>query len=185
MNFLDVAKTAGSALLATHPAGAAALTLINAFLPNDKRLGNSATGIDAANAFGQLGPAEQKAVQLAKIEQAIEEDKGRTARYIAMCQADNQVTRGLVVKWAMVALIVISALFILGVVIVYVREGATLAFSSDMAFVFLTVTGTFTYVIRAYFGDLRAETESRHSSIDDKPRLAKGLAGFVQAFKTK
>jgi hypothetical protein len=185
VNFLEIAKTAGTALLATHPAGAAAMTLINSFLPSDKKLGTNATGDDARTAFSQLGPKDMMHIQTAKIDQAVEEDKGRTARYVAMCESDNQSTRAKLVQWAMVALIAISVIFIGAVAWVYIKEGAAMAFSSEMAFVFITVSGTFAYVVRAYFGDLRTETESRHSSIDDKPRLAKGLAGLVQAFKAK
>lgn len=182
-NWLDIVKTAGTAVLSSNPAGAAALTLINAFLPDDKKLGDSATGEQVSSAYQGLSPDAQLTLSTAKINQAIEEDKGRTARYVAMCQADGQETRAKIVKWAMIALIAISLIFIAAVAYVYMTAGAAVAFSADMAFVFLTVTGTFAYVIRAYFGDLRTETESRHVTVDDKPRLAKGVAGVIQSFR--
>jgi len=101
-----------------------------------------------------------------------------------MCKADGQETRAQLVKWAMLALISFSLIFILAVAYVYATKGAAIAFSSDMAIVFGVVTGTFTYVIRAYFGDLRKETQSRHSLTDDKPRQLTGLSGVIQSLRS-
>jgi hypothetical protein len=83
----------------------------------------------------------------------------------------------------MYALIAISLIFIIAVAFVYYKEGAAVAFSTEMALVFITVSGTFAYVIRAYFGDLKTETTSRHATSNNQLPKATGLAGVIEALK--
>jgi hypothetical protein len=185
MNLLGFLKKIGTAAISTHPAGAAALTLINTFLPDDKRIESSATGEQALSATESLTPTDKAKLLNAKIELAIVEEEGRTERYVAMCKSDGQETRAKIVDKAMNALIILSLIFVAAVAYVYATKGAALAFSYEMGFVFITVSGTFAYVVKAYFGDLRKETQSRHATIDDKPQFQKGFAGLVNAFKGK
>ena len=183
MKLFDLLKSIGGAALASTPLGAAAIPVINSFLDDDKKLPENATGQDALNTIDSLPPEAKQALALAKIDLAKTEELGRTSRYEAMCKADGQGTRAKIVLEAMRTLTVITVLFIIAIGWVYIEHGAAHAFSSEMATVFLTISGTYAYVVRAYMGDLRTETESRHAVEDNKPRLAKGLAGLVQAIK--
>jgi len=179
MNIGSILKTVGMGLLSASPFGAVAIPLINAILPDDKKLSANATGDVAIAAIKQLPPEEQRKLNLAEINLLVKEEEGRTARYQAMTSSDGQETRAKQVNKAMNALIVISIAFMAATAYVYVKHGAEAAFSIEMAGVFLTVTGTFTYVIRAYFGDLRTETKSRHATIDDKPQPLGLLASLL------
>jgi len=61
MNLGDILKTVGSGLIKTLvPGGGLLIDAVNGFLPDDKKLPNTATGQDAQNAINTLTP-EQKA----------------------------------------------------------------------------------------------------------------------------
>ena len=183
MNLMSVLKSVGTGLLASTPLGVAALPVINAFLPKDKQLDTQSTGADAQSAVDGLPPSARESLLHAEINLKVEEEHGRTARYQAMTASDGQETRAKIVDKAMNTLIGLSVIFLSFVGWVYVDKGADKALSYELVALFLSVTGTFTYVVRAYFGDLRTETQSRHASIDDKPQAAKGLAGLVAAIR--
>jgi hypothetical protein len=100
-----------------------------------------------------------------------------------MTSGDGQVTRAKIVNKAMNCLIAISVIFMCAIAYVYSTEGASVAFSYEMMAVFLAVTSTFAYVIRAYFGDLRSETKSRHQSINNTPVQPTGLIGLISSIK--
>lgn len=168
----------GGDLLGATPLGAIALPVLNALLPADMQLGEKSTGDEARAAVAKLPPAEAAKINMAEIQLQVEEERGRTARYEAMCAGDGQVMRARLVNKAMNALIGISVMFVSAIAYVYINEGAEVAFSYELATVYGVVTATFAYVIRAYFGDLRAETTSRHQTIDEKPRAAGLLAGL-------
>ncbi|KGJ92156.1 hypothetical protein [Colwellia psychrerythraea] len=183
MDVFNVLKDVGLGLLSATPLGKLALPVINAFLPDDKQLTDSSTGIDAKQAIATLSPELQQQLSLAKITQEVEEDKGRTSRYEAMCAADGQETRAKLVNKAMNCLILLSLIFVAAVAYVYSTKGADAAFSYEMGFCFITVSGTFAYVVRAYMGDLKTETTSRHNVINDTPPPTTGLAGVINAIK--
>lgn len=179
MNVTSILKTVGAGLLASTPLGSAALLAINSMLPDDKKLPATATGVQADQSLQTLTAAQRVEIELSEVRLEVEQERGRTERYKAMAASDGQETRARIVVMAIKALISISAVFILAVAWVYVTEGAEVAFSYEMTALYVAVTGTFAYVIRAYFGDLRAETQSRHRTIDDKPQpAATGLAAL-------
>jgi hypothetical protein len=82
----------------------------------------------------------------------------------------------------MTCLCFVTCVFILAIAYEYSSNGASAAFSLDMAAVFGVIVSPFAYVVRAYFGDLRSETESRHSSINGIEKLG-GLAQLVKVLK--
>lgn len=183
MDIKNILKTVGTAVLASNPIGAAAIPLINAFLPGDETLPVDATGQHVQERINQLPPAIQNELLSKQIDLQIQQVKSDADKYASMCQADGQETRAKIVDKAMNALIAISLIFIVATAFVYSDKGADAAFSYEMGACFLTVTGTFAFVIRAYFGDLRTETQSRHSAHANQPPQSKGLAGLIQAIK--
>jgi len=178
MNIKDILMTVGTGILSATPLGALALPVINALLPADKKLPVSATGEMATSAIGKLPPGEASKIELAEIQLEVEQERGRTARYEAMCAGDGQETRARLVNKAMNALIGLSTIFVLAIAYVYIDKGAEVAFSYELAAVYGVVTATFAYVVRAYFGDLRTETTSRHQTIDEKPKALGLIAGL-------
>ncbi len=170
MNIKSFLKTVGLGLISAHPLGAAAIGLINKALPDDKKLPENATGQDAEAAIVGLSPAQQEVIYLADVRYDIKVLETDAEKYAAMCAADSQETRAKIVIIAMWALIVLSVMFVAATAWVYIEKGAQDAFSPAMIGVYLSVTATFAYVVRAYFGDLKSETKSRHEMIDGKPR---------------
>ncbi len=183
MDIKSILKTVGLGLLSSHPLGALAVPVINSFLPGDTQLPAGVSGADAERLIGDLPASQRDAIYLAEIDLKKTEEEGRTRRYEAMARSDGQETRAKLVDKAMNTLIVISAIFVCATAYVYTTSDAEAAFSVEMAGVFLTISGTFAYVVRSYFGDLRSETESRHKTIDEKPSVAKGLSGILQMLR--
>lgn len=183
MKIKDILKAVGVDVVRSHPAGKAAIALINGFLPDDKKLGPNATGTEAADAVNGMPSELSHALAMAEVNLEVERERGRTSRYDSMCKSDGQETRAKIVDKAMNTLIGLSFIFVAAVAYVYINDGAEAAFSYEMGFTFGIVTATFAYVVRAYFGDLRTETESRHTLFDSKPRSGKGIAGIVSAIK--
>ncbi|WP_110427066.1 hypothetical protein [Glaciecola sp. KUL10] len=185
MKVLDFLKTIGTTALSVHPAGAAALTLVNQFLPDEKKLSVASSGDDAIKAVEQLSSADQAKIKLAEVNLEKVELLTDAEKYQAMCKADGQTTRAKIVDKAMNCLIIVSLIFIASVAYVYSTKGAGIAFSYEMMAVYLAVSGTFAYVVRAYFGDLRSETESRHLSINNRSPNMKGIAGIIGSLTNK
>ncbi|MER2490326.1 hypothetical protein [Catenovulum sediminis] len=183
MKLLDVIANVGSAALSTHPLGALAVQAVNAFLPDDEKLSTSDSGEKVLSKVDNMPLNVQ--VELSKLDLERTKELADADKYTAMCKADAQETRAKIVNKAMNSLILLSLLFVLGVVYVYATKGAAAAFSYEMAAVFVTVSSTFAYVVRAYFGDLRSETESRHAAINNKKPRPKGLTGLISQFKSR
>ncbi|WP_017445815.1 hypothetical protein [Gayadomonas joobiniege] len=183
MKIFDVIADVGSAALSSHPLGALVMTAINAFLPDGDKLQLSDSGDIAVSKIDRLDLQAQ--IELSKLDLERTKEQADADKYKAMCSADAQETRAKIVNKAMNALIGLSIVFVLSVAYVYGTSGADLAFSFEMATVFITVSGTFAYVVRAYFGDLRNETQSRHASINGLKAPSKGLAGIIEAIKSK
>lgn len=169
MNIGKLLGKIGSSLLGSTPAGKMALTAINVMLPDGMKLSESSTATDAQSVIATLPSEEQSKIYLAEINLEVEEERGRTSRYEAMCAADGQETRAKMVNKAMNTLIGLSILFVMAICYVYITAGAAAAFSYELVAIFVAVSGTFAYVVRAYMGDLTTETKSRHKAIDDKP----------------
>lgn len=183
MDILSILKTVGTAALASTPLGALAIPVINRFLPKDEQLTSASSGDQAQAAINNLPPELKQQISIAEINLEVEKEKGQTSRYQSMCSSDGQETRAKLVNKAMNTLICLSMMFVSATVYVYCKEGAEKAFSYEMATVFTMLSGTFTYVVRAYMGDLKTETKSRHSVVDNKPHVATGLAGIINAIK--
>ena len=113
MNLMKVLKTVGAGLLASTPLGLAALPVINAFLPDDKKLDSQSTGADAQAAVDNLPSSVRGELMMAEINLEVEQERGRTARYQAMSAADGQETRAKIVMKAMDTLIWLSVIFLL------------------------------------------------------------------------
>lgn len=179
MNILNILKDVGMGIISASPIGKLALPVINALLPDDKKLPANATGEDAAAIIKSLPPEERSKIELAEIDLEKAEIEGQTERYKAMCSADGQETRAKLVNKAMNSLILLSFMFVCAMAYVYVTDGAQAAFSVEMIGAFFAVTGVYAYVIRSYFGDLKVETKSRHATIDTKQQPGSLLTNFI------
>ncbi len=183
MNFGEIFDSIKGPLIgvaaALIPGGPAVLAAVNAFLPDEKKLPSTATGNDIFSAVESLSPDQRSSLMEKKIDLEIAKEEGMTDRYKAMASSDGQECRAKIVNKAMNALVILTGIFVAAIGWVYVNHGAQKAFSAEMAAVFITVTGTFAFVVRAYFGDLRTEATSRHQTVDTKPAPMSAVAALV------
>ncbi len=100
--------------------------------------------------------------------------------YQTLAKNDAQNTRAQMASKAMKTLIGITVAFVVAIIIVFIDKGAEAAFSLELAGVFAALSGTFTYIVRAYFRDLKNETRSRHRVVDEKPEPPGMAAAIVQ-----
>ena len=75
------------------PGGPAVVGLLNAVLPDDKKLPETATGQQIMDAHSSLTPNQQSSLSEKKIDLEIAQEEGWTDRYKAMTAADGHSTR--------------------------------------------------------------------------------------------
>jgi hypothetical protein len=146
-----------------NPAVALAIKAVNSFLPDDKKLPETATGADVSAAVDTLTPDDRAEVLKMEIQLEIAREEGGTERYVAMVGADGQSTRpriALMMAWCVVMAIA-GAMLILAYGVY--RDGlvgldnATIA----LAGCFAVVTAIPARVLTRYYGELRREQENR------------------------
>ena len=59
MNIWNIVKGVGAGVISSVPGGSLVLSAVNALLPNDKQLPNTATGEQLGNAVSNLPPDKQ------------------------------------------------------------------------------------------------------------------------------
>lgn len=172
--------TAASTLI---PGGPLILGAVNAMLPDDKKLPDTATGGDIRNAVNQL-PADQRGslmekqldVEIAEIN-AWEGIQGS----LAAADATGSSTRpyiALMMAWTVVTVIIVFTIAWTAAVIG--EDNETLKVLSDSWPILLAVIATPTALLRSYFGMRTKEKTSRYSAATGQ---AIGLASIIKAFK--
>lgn len=93
MKLKDILKGAATLTSVAFPQLAPAIALVNKFLPEDKKLPETATGGDVDSAINSLPPEQQASIR----EMEVDLEKHRLDRqaevYIALSKADGQETR--------------------------------------------------------------------------------------------
>lgn len=146
------------------PGGSAAIELVNAFLPEDKKLPETATGGDIISAVDSL-PAEQRASLFEKqIDLEIAKEEGWTDRYKAMCAADGQSTRPKIAL--MMAKVLCFEILAFTVWCFWYPDQMQ---NPVLWTVFGTLTGVPAGVLTKYFGDLRREQANRLGMVGKGP----------------
>jgi hypothetical protein len=169
----------GAAALAgtVHPGVAAAIGLVNEFLPEDKQLPETATGKDVDDAIEGLPPEAQRAIREKEIDLEIAREEGWTERYKAMTQADGQETRAHIV----LQLTRVLCFEILAFTVLIIWRPEVLE-SDALCVVFGVLTATPATVIMNYFGNLRREHSQRQEAMG-VAKKAGGLMKVLSAFR--
>ena len=144
------------------PGGPLIIGAVNALLPDDKKLPESATGSQIADAVESLPPDARAGLMEKRIDLQIAREEGWTERYKAMTEADGQSTRpriALMMAWAVVAVI---GLF--SAVIAYQTAQNGLSGLSDAAEAWPLIAallGIPSGLLGKYFGEIRREQGQR------------------------
>ncbi|WP_321367884.1 hypothetical protein [uncultured Desulfuromusa sp.] len=169
---LTTLKPFASVAASFVPGGSAAIELVNAFLPEDKKLPETATGGDVISAVDSL-PAEQRASLFEKqIDLEIAQEEGWTDRYKAMCAADGQSTRPKI-AYMMAQVLCFEILAFTVWCFIYPEQMR----NPVLWTVFGTLTGVPAGVLTKYFGDLKKEQQNRLGSSNKGP-----IAGILAKF---
>lgn len=175
MKFKDIIAGAASIAGTLNPALGAAIKAVNYLLPEDKKLPETATGNDVANAVDAL-PPEQKA---SLMESEIDLEKVRLEQqasvYIALSKADNQETRAkIVLENSRVLCFVIVAFA------VWLFVNPAIASSGAIWTAFAILTGAPATVLMNYFGNLRKEHAQRQITAGADPKGITGLGALAK-----
>lgn len=165
MNIGDILKAAGGMALDVFAPGSR--QVINAFLPEDKKLLATATGADANTAVDSL-PADQKASLLEKqVDLEIAREEGWTSRYVAMVGGEQQPSRAWIAK-VMAIIVFFECLGFTVWAFVYPDQMT----SPGLWTAFATLTGIPASVLAKYFGELRKEQRNRQEAMGAPPAVS-------------
>lgn len=160
MKLSEIVKIAAGVAGTMNPAIGAAISLVNGFLPEGKKLPETATGKDVQDVIQTL-PAETQATLLSQeIQLEVAREEGWTARYTAMTKADGQETRAKIVNKLCNVLI----FEILAFTVLMVWKPQHLS-DEGVWMVFGILTATPATVILNYFGNLRKEHAQRQMAM--------------------
>ena len=168
MDFKAILKTVGSGLISNLvPGGSAIVSSINAFLPDDKKLPDTATGDQAQSAINSLPPETQAQILCKEHDVKIEEIRGFTDRFKAMTDVDKSgnTTRPEIAK--MMAQVVCFTI----IVIVSMYSYAIASHDTDMikaineGWPMLTaIIATPTALLRSYFAMRTKEKQQKYEA---------------------
>jgi len=166
------------------PGGPLILGAVNAMLPDDEKLPESATGTDIRNAVNQLTPEQRGSLMEKQLDVEIAEIKSWEGIQASLSQADaaGSSTRpyiALMMAW--IVAIVVSLFTAVWVYAIFKDQSDTLKILSDSWPMMLAVIGTPTALLRAYFGMRTKEKTARYSVASGQP--AGTIANLIGAFR--
>ena len=185
MNLWDIVKTVGAGVVtATVPGGGAIVGAVNALLPDEKKLPETATGDQIRGAISSLPPEKQVEVMNKQFDVDITQitESGSTLR--AMLEQDVKnphSTRPYIAKRAFQLLALISAAIIVGwLYAVLVKDGGLVeSIVGGWPFV-AAIVAPFVALLRSYFGILKTENRDRLEAAGGNIRPA-GITGLISA----
>ncbi|WP_417448343.1 hypothetical protein [Idiomarina abyssalis] len=184
MKLLDiVTKVGGGILSAVVPGAAPIIAAVNAFLPEDSQVPESATGTQISSAISSL-PADKQAELLGReFDVDITQIKEENATLRAVIESDinnPQSTRPYIAKQSfhLLALVTIIVAAMWGYSVIVENDLMTTAIMDGWPFI-ATLLGTFATVLLRYFGAIQKEQKQRLDA-------AGGISpsGFVGAVKS-
>ncbi len=191
MKLWDIVKTIGSAAIQTALPGTGTLIVgaVNAMLPDDKKLPESATGEQVSSAISKLPPEKQTELMEKKYDVDIEEIRQSHTTLQTMLKSDAEnphSTRPYIAKGsfhilAFTTIIVIST-WSYGVL--SANHEIVKSIMDGWPFI-LAATGPLVALLKAYFGILRQEHQTKLEAAGGVINPS-GIAGLISSiFKTK
>lgn len=188
MNLLKVlGKVGGSILADIVPGGHAILSVVNSFLPDDKKLPATATGQDIQSAVSSL-PADQQAKLLTKeFDVEITSIQEHTKVIEALCDVDKtgNTTRP-TIAIMMSYIVAFSVVIVISVLAVSIIKNdiETIKAIGDSWPLIVAILGTPTALLRAYFGMRTKEKQQKYQAVSNTE--AKSMfTDLAKAWKSK
>jgi len=185
MNTWDIVRTVGSGIISSVvPGGGAIVSAINAFLPKDKKLQDTATGQEAANAIQAL-PADKRAELMSKqFDVDITQIKESNSTLRAMLESDAKnphSTRPYIAKGAflVVAFSIITIISLWAISVFNNNVSTVKAVVDGWPFVLAVMTPLVT-LLYAYFGVLKHEHKNKLNAASGVTEQS-GITGLISA----
>ena len=161
-----------TAVSSVIPGGPLILGAVNAMLPDDKKLPESATGNDIRNAVSQLTPEQQGSLMEKQLDVEIAEIKSWEGIQESLSKADQagSSTRPAIAMMMAWCIVFVVALFtsVWGYAVV-VDHSDTLETLGESWPMMLAVIGTPTALLRSYFGMRTKEKTTRYNAAAGQP----------------
>lgn len=190
MKLWDIVKTVGSAALQTALPGTGSLIVgaVNAMLPDDKKLPESATGQQITTAISTLPPEQQAEVMNKKYDVTIEDIKQSHSTLRTMLESEAvspHTTRPYIAKgsFLVVAFAIIVAVSIWAYGVIKSDDGIVKTVVDGWPFI-VAVTGPLIVVLHSYFGVLKKEHKNRLDAANGSATPL-GIAGLITSLFKK
>jgi len=187
MKLGNIISRAGAAILKNVvPGGGLIIDLVNGFLPEEKKLPVEATGEQIGRTISGL-PADQQAQLLSKeIDVEIAEINSWTQIQGSLAEADkagSSTRPEIALMMAKIIAFIVIAFASMWIVAIYQNHVSMIKALSESWPLMLTVLGTPTALLRAYFGMRSKEKKARYSAATGQPAQPNILADIVKAIK--
>jgi hypothetical protein len=188
LNVGQILMKAGSSVLrSVVPGAGAVIDLVNAFLPEDKKLPEDATGTQAHDAIQSLPPDQRSQVLMKELDVEVEEIRGWTEVVKALSEADQAgaSTRPQIAKAMSTVLVFMLLSFTVAwVYSVVATNVAVLRQISSSWEIFVVVLGYPMWVIKRYFGARETDKKVRAAAaLGQPPDLGGVFKGIMKTFK--
>lgn len=189
MKLWDIIKTVGTGIISeVVPGGSLILGAVNAMLPDDKKLPETATGAEMSTAIGKLPPDQQAEVLNKQYDVTIEEIRQSHDTLRTMLESEAvspHTTRPYIAKgsFLVVAFAIIVAVSIWAYGVIESDDGIVKTVVDGWPFI-LAVTGPLIVILHSYFGVLKKESKDRLDAANGSAAPS-GLAGLVSSLFKK
>ena len=187
MKLGKILTTVGSAILSTLiPGSGAIIAGVNALLPKDKRLPDSATGTQVIQAVNTLSPEQQATVLVKEYDVEIAEINSWTQVQGSLAEVDKagaSTRPDIAMMMAKVVAFVIIGFSTMWMIAIY--QNPTEMFESLPASwpLMLAINATPTALLRAYFGMRSKDKEKRYSAAAGQPVKTNFIADIIKMIK--
>ena len=189
MKLSDILIKAGSTILKTLiPGSGLLIDSVNAFLPEDKKLPNDATGTQVADAVNTLPPDQRVLVLMKEYDVEIAEITSWTQVQSSLAEADKSgaSTRPKIALMMakIVSFVVVAYSSALIIAIILDRVSMITSLSNTWPLM-LAIIATPTLLLRAYFGMRSKEKENRYNVAMGQSIQPSFLTGLLSNFGRK
>ncbi|PKG57737.1 hypothetical protein [Shewanella sp. GutDb-MelDb] len=173
MNLLSILGKVGTSILAdVIPGGNTILKVVNGFLPDDKQLGDKATGAEIQDSVAAL-PAEVQAQVLTKqFDVEITAIKEHTNVIQALGDVDktgHSTRPAIAIMMAKIVAFSVIVLISFLAVAMYHGDAETIVAIGDNWPLVVAILGTPTALLRAYFGMRTKEKQQKYQAVSNTP----------------
>ncbi len=185
MNIWDIAKTVGAGVISSVvPGGSAIVAAVNAFLPDDAKLGDSATGSDISTAMQKLTPEDRAELMTKQFEVDITQIKESNSTVRVMLESDAanpHSTRPYIAKGSfhVIAFTIVVTIAMWAYGIASGNSGMVKTVMDGWPFVVAVITPLVT-LLWAYFGILKQEHKQRMDAAGGQSTPS-GITGILSS----